>query len=55
MELAKRLLKESPISVSELSDRLAFASPSYFSSLFRKFAGMSPVEYQNSRDGKPYS
>ncbi len=47
VELAKRLLKESPISVSELSDRLAFASPSYFSSLFRKFEGMSPVEYQN--------
>ncbi len=46
VELAKRLLKEYPITVSDLSDRLAFASPSYFSSLFRKITGMTPAEYQ---------
>ncbi len=48
VELAKRLLRESPISVSSLSDRLAFASPSYFSSVFRKYTGMCPVEYQTA-------
>lgn len=46
MELAKTILKTTTISVGELSDRLAYSSPSYFSSVFKKHVGMSPVEYQ---------
>lgn len=46
-ELAKSIMKTTPISVAELSDRLAYSSPSYFSSVFKKHTGMSPVEYQN--------
>lgn len=48
VELAKEILRGTAISVSELSDRLAFASPSYFGSVFRKFTGMTPLEYQVS-------
>ncbi len=47
MELAKTILKTTTISVGELSDRLAYSSPSYFSSVFKKHVGMSPVEYQH--------
>lgn len=53
--LAKSILKETPISVSELSDRLGFASPSYFSSVFRKYAGVTPVEYQNNQEDVPHA
>lgn len=48
IEYAKELLQTSTISISELSDRLGFASPSYFSSIFKKFAGMSPIDYQKN-------
>ncbi len=48
IQLAKSVLKDSPIPISELSDRLGFASPSYFSSVFKKFTGITPVEYQEN-------
>lgn len=47
VELAKTILKTKPVSVAELSERLAYSSPSYFSSVFKKHTGTSPVEYQN--------
>ena len=52
VEMAKRLLRESPVSVAELSDRLAFSSPSYFSSVFKKHTNMCPVEYQNAPEAE---
>ena len=47
IELAKTILKIKSVSVSELSERLAYSSPSYFSSVFKKHTRMSPMEYQN--------
>lgn len=47
IELARTLLHTSTISISELSEHLAFASPSYFTSVFKKNVGMTPAEYQN--------
>ncbi len=49
VELAKTILKTKPVSVAELSERLAYSSPSYFSSVFKKHTGMSPAEYQNTK------
>ena len=46
IQLAKIILKDTKLSVTETSDRLAFSSPSYFSSVFKKQAGVSPAEYQ---------
>ncbi len=44
---AKFLLARTDISVSEVSERLAFSTPSYFCSVFKSFTGMLPSEYQN--------
>ena len=49
VELSKIFLKDAKLSVAEISDRLAFSSPSYFSSVFKKQAGMSPAEYQQKQ------
>lgn len=52
IDLASSLLRDTNISVSELSDRLGYASPSYFSSIFKKHTGSTPVEYQNHKEKK---
>lgn len=43
---AKRMLQEENLTVSEVSERLGFETPAYFSRVFRKFAGMSPRAFQ---------
>ncbi len=45
IEMAMRILDSTVISIAELSDRLAFANPSYFSAVFKKVTGKTPVEY----------
>ena len=53
VELSKSVLREGRLSVAEIGDRLAFSSPSYFSSVFRKKMGISPAEYQQiHKEGK---
>lgn len=47
---AKHLLVQSNMSISDISDTLGFASQSYFGSVFRKIAGMSPSEYQMKKN-----
>ena len=45
IEKSKELLKNPLLSISDVSERLAFSSPSYFSSVFKKITGMSPGDY----------
>lgn len=52
IEAAKMILDNSNISIAELSDRLSFANPSYFSAVFKKMTGQTPVEYQEKQKGK---
>jgi len=47
IEEAKRLLREG-YSVTQVSDRLAFDNPQYFSKSFRLYTHMSPSEYKKS-------
>lgn len=47
IETAKRMLGTSSMSSAEVSERLCFSSPSFFSSTFKKIVGMSPIDYQN--------
>lgn len=42
---AKRLLLETELTVSEISDRLGFSSVHHFSNLFKKYTGVSPRQY----------
>lgn len=43
---AKRLLREEKMSVSEVSERLGFENPAYFSRIFGKIVGMSPRAFR---------
>ncbi len=43
---AKALLKSSDLTVSQISDELHFATPSFFGTYFKKLSGMTPVEYR---------
>ena len=45
--------KEVPcLYVQDIADQLSFANASYFGSVFRKFAGVSPGEYRNAQGKK---
>ena len=46
IEAAKRLLRESDLTVSQISDRLAFDNPNYFSKTFRRLTSLSPSTYR---------
>ncbi len=48
IEHAKFLLTSTALSITEISDHLAFSAPSYFISCFKKFTGMTPRQYRTS-------
>ena len=43
---AKRLLKHSDISIAEISRSVGFSDAGYFSTIFRRQEGISPMEYR---------
>lgn len=45
---AKQLLESESFTVSEISDALNFSDVSYFSRIFKKKTGLSPLEYLNN-------
>ena len=45
---SRRLLESTNHSLSQISHMLGFSSPSYFSQVFRKQAGISPQEYRKA-------
>ena len=48
IEEAKRLIRETELSFTQIAEQLAFDTPQYFSRCFRIFAGQSPQEYKRS-------
>ena len=46
MEKAKRLLVDTKLSISEISDRVGFSADKYFFALFKKMNGITPNEYR---------
>lgn len=46
IKLAMNLLKDHHLKVYEVADQVGYADTTYFSSQFKKIAGMSPSEYQ---------
>ncbi len=48
LDEAKRLLRETTMRISDISDRLSFDSPQHFSRMFRRYSGRSPRDYRNS-------
>lgn len=45
---AKELLTRSNWKVYEIGEMIGYENPKYFTSIFRKFTGQSPVEYRNT-------
>ena len=48
---AKELLRETDLSVSDISDKLAFDDPNYFSKTFKRVTGYTPSVYRKMRRG----
>jgi AraC-like DNA-binding protein len=48
IEAAKKLIRESALNFSEISERLGFGTVHYFSNLFKKRTGMTPSEYRKT-------
>jgi AraC-like DNA-binding protein len=44
----KRLIRETDLNFQEISERLMLANPHYFSTLFKKYVGMTPTQYKKS-------
>ena len=49
IDRAKRLLRESELSVNEIAESLAFEDPNYFSKTFKRMTGYSPTTYRKMR------
>lgn len=52
IEKAKELLRESAMSISQISAFLSFDTPNYFSKTFKKHTGYTPSTYRKLRRGK---
>ena len=46
LQKAKHYLNERELSISEIAYKVGFASPAYFSTVFKAKCGMSPKEYR---------
>ena len=46
---SKKLIRDG-LSVSEISNKLYFDSPNYFSKVFKKYTGKTPSEYKRGID-----
>jgi YesN/AraC family two-component response regulator len=49
---AKKLLKMTNKSLSEISNYLSFSSQSYFQNVFKKSIGITPLEYRDKNQVK---
>jgi AraC-like DNA-binding protein len=43
---AKKLIKENDFNFSQISDKLSFDNPHYFTRVFKRISGMTPSEYK---------
>lgn len=47
LEKAKVFLQQTDLSVEHISNEIGYANPKYFFRVFKKYAGMTPVEYRD--------
>jgi len=52
LEHALTKLKQSNLKTWELAENLGFSDPQYFSTLFKKFYGKTPMEYKKDMEHK---
>ena len=48
IKLARQLIRDGEMNFAEISDRLSFDNPQYFSRVFKRVTGMTPTEYKES-------
>ncbi len=48
IEYAKRLIRENKYNFTEISDRLSFDNPQYFSRVFKRVTGITPTAFRNT-------
>jgi two-component system response regulator YesN len=53
VEKAKELLERGDLRPSDICALVGYEDPKYFSQVFRRAAGMSPLDYQRSRQREP--
>lgn len=47
MEQAIKLIKNTELSITEISEQVGFATSRYFSTSFKQYTGMTPTQYKN--------
>lgn len=50
IDAAKRMIREDRLNFAQISDKLSFDNPQYFSRVFKRVTGMSPTEFRRSLD-----
>ncbi len=48
VDAAKEMIRNGELNFTEISDRLSFNTPQYFTTVFRRISGMTPTEYASS-------
>jgi two-component system, response regulator YesN len=51
IKVAKRLIKNSELSLKEISNEIGYVDPNYFTRVFKKYEGMTPSEYRSDYYG----
>lgn len=46
IQRAKKLLRETPLTVAQIAEQLAFDTPNYFTKSFKKITGCTPLQYK---------
>lgn len=49
VKYAKMLLKDETLSITQISYKLGFSSSQYFSTVFKRFTSISPIDYRNKQ------
>jgi len=49
MNAARRLLRETTLSVIRIGNEIGYSNPSHFARIFRKETGLSPSDYRRQK------
>jgi len=53
VEVAKTLLTDSTLSLAEVAEKAGYRDPSYFGRIFKRIAGLSPLQFKRTGQNKP--
>lgn len=55
IDVSKKLLMDSKLSIRDIAAKVGFNDPLYFSRVFKKISGVAPIEYRSNFHGKENS